>query len=134
MERATNTGLLSTIDRMCTALACHINEQRADDEDAPICVHVAEAYDLGSTVWGHENAKAFEARRGESISEQWAERASKCKLLHEWAMRFDGLDPAKPRDRGVILTDDNPYIKAWEHARMEYAMNGPANCIEGFER
>lgn len=27
------------------AIARHINEQRADNEDAPVCIHVLEAYD-----------------------------------------------------------------------------------------
>ena len=39
-------GLLAACEKALDALARHINEQRADDEDALVCIHVSEAYDL----------------------------------------------------------------------------------------
>lgn len=47
--------LHTSIDKMMDALANHINEQRADaydqgyddDNAQPICIHVAEAYNIG---------------------------------------------------------------------------------------
>lgn len=34
------------VSRAMDAIARHIAEQRADDENAPICIHVAEAYEV----------------------------------------------------------------------------------------
>lgn len=43
-ENAAAPMLLEACNNSLNALARHINEQRVDDDDAPVCIHVLEAY------------------------------------------------------------------------------------------
>ena len=43
---ADNKTLSDAIDLALNALARHLCEQRADDENTPICIHITETYNL----------------------------------------------------------------------------------------
>ena len=63
------TEQTKAIERALDAMARHIDEQRSDDEDAPVCIHVRQAYDILNSAAKSQNPaiKGARFRKGQTV-------------------------------------------------------------------